>query len=189
MYVGDSLHFMYEFYDPEGVTFEELRDKWAMEVGRFVLAFGRIEGLTYAALRECPNDPISEALLNANLGMRLDLLAAICRNRNGERWKRLGEVLQNIKSLSIKRNLIAHNGLGVCIYVDAQDKVTTEQVIRSTKRPVSYMERTAAKDRVAFVELVKHREEAEALSDEFTKALYDVYELMGGQNPQPRSRE
>src|SRR5688572_13770928 len=102
-------------------SFEKMRSKWAVEVGRFVMAFGAMEGVTYSALRHCPRDPIARSLIDANLGLkaRNDLLIAIARTWSGPNWARFAFLLENLSTLAKKRNLIAHNGVGVNVYVDA----------------------------------------------------------------------
>jgi hypothetical protein len=80
-------------------TQKEHRDRWALEIGRFVMAFGSIEATTYTALRRLPRDPIGQPLIDANLGLqqRIELLIAIADGR-GLGWVPFAEVLREISS-------------------------------------------------------------------------------------------
>jgi hypothetical protein len=72
---------------PDSSTLEEARDKWAIEVGRSVLALGRIEGLTFGLLRWCPRALIYQTVVSDNMGLgtRIELFVAIAEARSGNR--------------------------------------------------------------------------------------------------------
>lgn len=156
-------------------TFEQLKDRWALEVGRFVMAFGGIEGTTYHALRNFPRDPIAGALIEANLMLkpRMELLVAVCRGRGDGPWLEFAEALEKIKKLASKRNLIAHNGMGFDVYVDSAGEYYVEQAISNAKKHGKFAQKKTS-DSVLFEELVAHRKEAEALNLELSSALVNV---------------
>lgn len=170
---------MNDTLEDEEYSFEKMREKWAKEVGRFVMAFGSIEGSTYAALRHCARDPIAQPLIDANLNLkpRIEVLLAIAGTREGKRWERFARVLSEVKALAGKRNLIAHNGVGADVFVDAAGEYSMEETIRNHKKwPTKN-----ARDRIAFHELVVHRERAETLDGELIAALAKVLELVGAE--------
>lgn len=160
---------------------EVFRGKWASEVGRFVMAFGSIEGITYAALRHLLADALAQSLIDANLSLspRLDVLIAITKDRHGPEWVTFASVLGKIKVLSKKRNLIAHNGVGLDVFVDASGEYHFEESISNAKkrRPIQKVDL----DRLAFADLASHREEAEALNNQLLASLMAVLD--------PSSRE
>jgi hypothetical protein len=168
---------------PDTDTLEQARDKWAMEVGRSVLALGTIEGLTYVLLRWCPRDPIYQTVVSANLGLatRIDLLVAIAEARSGKRWTAVSALLRQAKGLLHQRNLIAHNGLGFDIFIDATGAVSVEQVIGDRKKFNSVNEKRPSKDKVAYKEIVRHREQAEAIANQLSSAVLKVMELEGAE--------
>lgn len=165
----------------KGYSVEEMRAKWAAEVGRFVMAFGGIEGITYAALRQCPRDPIAQPLVDSNLALtpRIDLLIAIANGRSRPQWGAFAAVLAKIKSLAKKRNLIAHNGVGLDVYVDAEGEYHVQEAIRNAKKRPPKTTRFEDRDRVAFHELVAHREEAEILSKLLHRAYFQLLAEIG----------
>lgn len=162
---------------------EKMKAKWAAEVGRFVMAFGSIEGSTYYALRPCARDPIAQPLIDANLALkpRLDLLIAIAGAREGKRWESFASTLNKVKALAGKRNLIAHNGVGLDVFIDAAGEYFVEEGISNAKKWPVRDKKLAAKDRIAFDELTEHRKEAEALSLELSTGLFKLLELVGGE--------
>jgi hypothetical protein len=168
---------------PDSDTLEEARDKWAMEVGRSVLALGTIEGLTYVLLRWCPNEPIYQAVVCANLGLatRIEFLMAIAEGRCEQQWSTVSALLRKAKGLLHQRNLIAHNGLGFDIFIDATGEVSVEQVIGDGKKSKSVMEKRSARDKLAFREIVRHREQAEAIANELSGAVLKVLQLVGAE--------
>lgn len=161
-------------------TFEQLKDRWALEVGRFVMAFGAIEGVTYQALRHLPTEPIAEPLIEANLMLkpRSQLLIAICRGKGRGPWSDFSDTLEKIQKLAAKRNLIAHNGMGLDVYVDSAGEYYIEQAISNARRHGSLAPRKA-NDSVLFNELVQHRKDAESLSMALSSALAAILREMG----------
>lgn len=149
------------------------RAKWAMEIGRFVLAFGSIERITYMAMRQIPADPIADPLVKANmpLGVRLDLLRAIAKSKDGDIWVNFEDVLGQIKGLTNKRNIIAHNSLMFDIHMDDQLNFTVREVIQNGKVTLQESLKKPDIHRIEFAQLVKHREEVEALNEALLSAV------------------
>jgi hypothetical protein len=157
-------------------TQRENRDKWAIEIGRFIMAFGSIEATTYAALRRLPLDPIGQPLIDANLRLqqRIDLLIAIADSR-GLEWFPFTEVLREVKQLAGKRNLIAHNDVGYDLYVEPSGEFHVERAVISAKLPPNRNKKKTPNERVAFHELVQHREQAEELDLRLHTALMNIF--------------
>jgi hypothetical protein len=168
-------------------TFEEQRNKWAVEIGRFVLAFGSIETLTYSALRHCPRDPIGQPLIDANLGLqpRIDLLIALAASRGLVPWVAFVEVLREIKQLASKRNLIAHNGVGYDVYVDPEGGVHVEEAVRSGRLAPDKFRKKTSKEKVVFQELEKLRVQAEALEARLSTVLINVFVALQEERQEP----
>lgn len=148
--------------------------KWAVEIGRFVMAFGSIEALTYAMLRQCPRDPIAKPLVDANLPLRarLAVLIAIASSRHDEEWDQVAALLEGVAKLSSKRNLIAHSGVTFELSFGEDGSFAFRQVILNRK-----MGRSAnPKQRIAFNDLVKHREAAENLERALVSSLGELLE-------------
>jgi hypothetical protein len=160
-----------------GESLEQARDRWALEVGRFVMAFGAIEASTYQALREFPSEPIADALIDLHLRTRISVLLEICRARNTGPWKEFADALEGVHALNKKRNLIAHNSMGFDVFLDANGEYHMEQAISNAKKLERFPPRK--RDNVLFEELVKHREEAEELSVALSVALPLVLRELG----------
>jgi hypothetical protein len=144
------------------VKIVDLQHKWAVEIGRVFIAFGSIEHVTHTALRELPRDPLYSATNKLQLGPRIDLLLAILNSREGQAWEQLTSLLQTAKELSDGRNLIAHNPLGLDVYVDEQGEPALAESIRSLRKHEKHM---------SFAELVALRESSEALATKLFTAL------------------
>jgi hypothetical protein len=165
-------------------SFEQLKDRWALEVGRFVMAFGNIEANTYLALRHMPLDPIGEPLIDANLNLkpRIEVLIAIASKRGGEQWLVFADALEKIKRLAAKRNLIAHNGVGFDVYINAAGEYYVEQAISNAKkRQFGHKKPT---DSVLFNELMEHRAEAEELDKQLGAALIEILKELDSPKPE-----
>jgi hypothetical protein len=114
--------------------FAVLRDKWSLQIGRFMVAFGGIEQVIHAALNALPHDPIGQAATQMFLGPRIDLLLAVLNGRHGKDWRNFAALLKKAKRLAEERNLIAHNPLGLEYYKNAEGQhVAGEQTIRSLR--------------------------------------------------------
>ena len=165
---------MVQFNFNANESFEQLKDRWALEVGRFVMAFGNIEANTYLALRHMPLDPICAPLIEANLNLkpRIEVLIVIAKARGQGPWLLFADALEKIGKLAAKRNLIAHNGVGFDVYVSAAGEYYIEQAISNAKK--RQFAQKKSNDSVLFEELIAHREEAEALDKQLGTALMDL---------------
>jgi hypothetical protein len=144
---------------------EQQRNKWAAEIGRFVLAFGAIESFTYSALRLCLPDRIGQALIDGGLGLqqRIDVLIATADAHARSPWTAFAAVLGEVKQLAGKRNLIAHSGLAHDVYIDADGQLYVEEAVSSAKKPPNKHVKKTASQKVAFHELLDHRQQARHL--------------------------
>jgi hypothetical protein len=171
--------------DMNFMQMNNLRKKWAEEVGRFVLAFGSIEGITYLTLREFPREPIAKPLIDNNLALkpRLDLLISIAQARaeGDDLWASYAETLKKIKELSSKRNLIAHNGVGIDVFVDGMGNMHILEGISNAKKAKSLEAKLPDTDTVRFAELVAHRKEAERLDKELSTVVFRLISKIGAE--------
>jgi hypothetical protein len=142
--------------------YEEFVDRWAKEIGRFILAFGSIEYTTYMALQTFPRDPIGDPTSKLQLGDRIELLLAILEVRMDANSPRFCALLREVKGLIDGRNLVAHNSVGLDIYVnyDESDFDVVES-IRSPKRPDKHLR---------IEKLVENRKRAEQLARDLHQA-------------------
>ena len=157
----------------EGASF---RDKWALEIGRFVMAFGAIEGMTIAMIRSNFDKPVAELLLTSDLGKRLKLLIAMCEAK-AEGWNAVAKVLKRVEALANKRNLIAHNGVSLDVYLSPTKSLSIKHAIRSHRAPNDTRKPTEPRYLITFEELVKLRSDAEDLDDSLltvVRAVTDV---------------
>ena len=101
------------------------------------------------------------------MGDRVDVLAAILHARGGADCNSLVTVLLQIKALSHERNLVAHNSVGIDIFMraDRPDDYEMEESIRSEKNRDKFL---------SLPELVAHRKHAEHLA----RSVYFYYSLV-----------
>lgn len=144
--------------------YEQFVGKWATEIGRFILAFGSIEHTTYLGLRSLPRDPIGPALNKLLLADRIDVLLAVAGGREEDEAKKFFEVLTKVKAITNERNLVAHNGVGLDIYIDTNNFnfVQSVETIRS------------GRDANKHIELEQLRE-SRLRAEKLAKELHDVF--------------
>lgn len=144
-------------------TFNDWRDRWATEVGRFVLAMGSIESFTYRALRALLGPEVSESVKDLPLNKRLEILIAVCGTRNEPKWAEIAKLLKQAQALLRHRNIVAHNTLGVLIEFDDQENVISEIEAILAER---------GKDKhILFDRMVGHRKEAEQIDQDLHEKM------------------
>lgn len=96
------------------------RDKWAMAVGRAILAFGDVERVTHECLFGLlPRDAFA-CVARLRFPERADLVLALFRSGTAsqERIQDLEKLLGQAKELAKVRNVIAHNPMEIGVYED-----------------------------------------------------------------------
>jgi hypothetical protein len=99
------------------------RKTWGGLVGRFVLAFGDIENVTYMALAQIPRDAIFKSTSTLGFGKRADLVAELVQDHpevSEAARSRLVKYLKEAKTLSETRNTLAHSPLMLKLYTHPQ---------------------------------------------------------------------
>ena len=112
-------------YDPH--------NEWAVEIGRFMLAFGSIEHVTHLCLRDLPTEKLEGIGRSLLLSKRIALVQSILENREHEAFTRLANLLNKASKLAEERNLIAHNPLVLDVYADTDDQMFIQAIIRSAR--------------------------------------------------------
>jgi hypothetical protein len=149
------------------VKLVDLSHQWAIEIGRVFIAFGSIEYITHECLRTVPRDAIYEATNKMLLAPRIDLLLALLASLREAKAIRLALLLRRAKELAEHRNLIAHNPLGLDLYVTEEGEKTVRESIRSLRN----------KDKVlTFAQLVELRAQCESLVTELFDAQAGLLE-------------
>jgi hypothetical protein len=141
--------------------------KWAVEVGRFILAFGDIEHTSVACLAGIPTESLGKVSTKMALGLRLEVLVAVLSSKQAADYKSLATVVAAVKRFVDKRNLVAHNPVQFSFYQKTGEGVSIQPELVSTR------DRTK---RLTFSQLVALADEAERLADAFTEASMVVFE-------------
>ncbi len=113
--------------------------KWATLIGRLFIAFGYIEKITHNCLVEWLKDPIYPHIKNMNLGRRIDLVIDLAKAQEytKENIEQFISHLKQAKTLSEKRNIVAHNPLMLTLFQGDPDFV---EVIQSIKKDEVFIE-------------------------------------------------
>ncbi len=95
--------------------------QWRVAVGRFILSFGSVEWFTFHMLAELPTERLLESTMKLGFGQRLDIVKQLFREKNldPELSNKAIELLENARSLSKIRNLLAHNPLLLNLFDDS----------------------------------------------------------------------
>ena len=149
-------------------TFDQMRDQWAPEIGRFLMAFAKIEELTYAMMRCILEPPLYTALMNKlDLALRIDLIVAFLRSKPDPECHVFADLALEARKLAESRNLVAHNELTGDLYVDAQGHMQFLDFIRSRRN---------GDIKLQFQQLVEKRKRAEKLYAELLQAGIEAQE-------------
>lgn len=131
------------------------------------MAFGSIEGAVYIALRDVPSSEIHRTARRLALGVRLELLLEILEAYESDAHKALAKCLGQVRSLSKKRNIPAHNGLVIHLG-GAEENFAWTEMITSPHDP---------KHRLTLDEVIELASSAEALASQLHKCLADIRDL------------
>jgi Lhr-like helicase len=91
-------------------SFTKLRDRWALQVGRFILAFGEIEQQTFVLWRKYYGKEKPASNFKERVSMILGRL-----KKDPDAAKELSDFLVEAMKLAQKRNAIAHHPM--CLQV------------------------------------------------------------------------
>lgn len=149
--------------DPEWQV-DGMRERWAMQIGLFVVAFASIETLTYRALARTLDKPESSPEFRGPLRVRVNALVKILRDKpKSGLWEQFSNLLQEVTDLAKHRNLIAHAGLALEIQPDpVTGGLYVFEAIRSEKNEDEHLNLN---------DLVAYREKAEGLE----RKLHKIY--------------
>jgi hypothetical protein len=113
-------------------------------IGRFVLAFGDIENVTYLALYQLPKDNIFETTSSLAFGKRVQLVMELVANHpevNDSLREKFIALLKKATKLSETRNHVAHSPLMMKVYHHEAHGWIHEEVelgnVRNRERGVS----------------------------------------------------
>jgi len=133
-----------------------MRDRWALEVGRVLLAFGEIEHQTHECLRQFPRDTIYDSVATMPLARRLALIRNILEGRARVSDKVLDfiKLLKRAEDLLVVRNAVAHNPYVLAFYGDGGDlRMTDELATVKGNRRFTFEEIAAAASEAHVVSL------------------------------------
>lgn len=150
------------------VKIVDLKGEWAVAIGRAFVAFGSIEHVTVACLREIPRDRIQRSAKSLRLAARIDLIVELLEAHSGEHFDILAEKLKSAKTLALTRNLIAHNPLVLDIYEQTDGSYLYRERITSLQKEQS----------ITLVELQGFSFKAEALASELYSCSTKVFQLL-----------
>jgi hypothetical protein len=151
------------------VKIVDTKGQWATAIGQAFVAFGSIEHVTVACLREIPRDRIQKSTKSFRLGQRIDLLVELLEAHDGDEFSDLSKALKQAKALAQTRNLIAHNPLVLEVYEWADGSIFHREVIASLQ----------GEHRMTLPELQAFANEAETLSSDLFKKASAVFQKLG----------
>ncbi len=149
-------------------TLGEIRNRWALAVGRLILAFGDIEWVSLQCLHALPRDSVYGSLATLPLGRRIALLCEILGARPdlGEAAETLSDLFGRAEELSRVRNLVAHNPTAFGVYHDeSTGRIHLVDEISSSKNPNRAL---------TYEELSSAASEAESLASALSEAFYQI---------------
>jgi hypothetical protein len=143
--------------------------EWERLVGRFVLCFGDIERVVTECLRQLPADPIGETASKLFLKSRLELLDELLSPESTPERVELRRRVRDVERYIDKRNIVAHNGLTLDIYREA-DGVVVSGALESGR---------ARGKRIDYAQMQQLAEEVGKLAAELAMAWINVRSAEG----------
>ena len=151
------------------VLFRDPDDRWAIQVGKLILAFGDIEHTVVSCLQKIPQPGMTKAAaLELELKKRVRRLRGVLENRPEPACKELLSKADEVLSLVDARNLIAHNMLTFCFYVTGETAVGVLE-ITGARRP---------EKRISYDEMCHLVERVEHLAFYFSAASAKAFEVL-----------
>ncbi|OZY87066.1 hypothetical protein CBP51_08795 [Cellvibrio mixtus] len=150
------------------VRIVDLKGNWAAAIGKAFVAFGSIEHITVACLREIPSDKIPRTAKSFKLGQRIEFLLELLESHSEASFANLSEKLKEVKELSKMRNLIAHNPLLFEVYKFDNGSLFHREVIAALH----------SEKRITLSEVEKFASNAETLASELLNASLKAFEDM-----------
>lgn len=148
--------------------FRDPDNRWATQVGRFVLAFGEIEHTCISCLEKIPQPGLGKTAATLLLSQRLLLLEDVLQSRPEAACERLLALVRDIKGVTSKRNLLVHNMLKFCFYMH-DGKVTGVLEMSSSRNP---------KQRITYDEICALSDRLETLAFTFSAASAQAFEAL-----------
>lgn len=117
-------------------TWNELTDKWALAIGRFIFAFAECAFYTYKIIEIGTDDEIAKSL-TLDLGDRLKLAENVLGRPNVPRRlaSRFRRAFTEMRALAKERNLAAHDSSMGHVDIYPGGKVRVVREIRSVRDP------------------------------------------------------
>ncbi len=94
-------------------TIVDLKNEWAVAIGKAFVAFGSIEAITVGCLSAIPIDRIQKSTKSFRLNQRIELIQEVLEAHRDDAFSLLSKKLAAAKAIARKRNLIAHNPLAL----------------------------------------------------------------------------
>ncbi|WP_303291716.1 hypothetical protein [Marinobacter sp. SS5-14b] len=138
----------------------DLDHKWATLVGRLLIAFAAMEGLTLHCLKEWLKSPVYKHVMNMGFAQRVDLVIDLAREQDSpeDKIEAFVKNLKKAKALAKRRNAVAHNPLVLCLFDEQEEFI---EAIASEKKEDEVIE---------FEELEQLVSKAEALEQELSES-------------------
>jgi len=96
----------------------ELRDDWSRAIGEFILGMGDIEDLINEVLRWAFQGNFFNLIRKNNLSSKCDLAKEVYKKWCPSEALKINAFFEELSVLRGKRNVVAHNGISVEIYVN-----------------------------------------------------------------------
>jgi len=122
-------------------------ERWAPLIGRFFIAFGRIESTTHECIRDWAGVRIHKYFARASLSSRLDLARDLVDEEDAEKVTKdhFIAAIAAARDLSKYRNLIAHSPLCLVLFQNEVDTPFLEAIASNTNdRHILFEELEAA---------------------------------------------
>jgi len=138
--------------------------KWAIEVGRFVLAFGEVEHLTIALMGCLPGCTVPKTAPELQLSTRFKMLEEVLKRCPDPAAPATLASMRKVSSLNGDRNVVAHNSVWFTLYRSKSGVGIEEHIVSARDQ----------RKRLNYSEMVKLADRAEAHAEEFGRNALEL---------------
>jgi hypothetical protein len=100
---------------------DEIRQKWALVIGNFIITLGSIESTVTEIIRLSALPAQIKILTNLNFGRKAELVKAVLEDWNRLDDESVKDIFNKLSEIIKRRNIVAHNGFSIAFYETPED--------------------------------------------------------------------
>ena len=95
---------------------DDIHQKWALAIGKFIIAFGTIESTITEVIRLSALPAQIQVLTNLNFAKKAELVVAVLQDWNPFDTQSIKGAFDKLSIITKRRNIVAHNGFSIAFF-------------------------------------------------------------------------